>query len=345
RRGRDTIALHGKDVFRHRWSSPLELSRIQGPIDHKAGRAFYGGVAGPVFGHLITQSLGRLWAAPPDVPILFISVNPAFVELPKYFITLIRKLGLNNPIELITNHCRVDELIVAEDRFNLERPVRISPDYSDWLLQIRKDVPLQEDLFLYVSRAQLGPTSGQYLQEIALEDALRAQGYTVIYPESLPIEQQIDLYLRAKRLIFADGSAVHLWSLFASAQQIAAVICRRAPHVKMNRLLAAFERANPIFFDCRLAEFSGNKRGANSSVALLDMDQVWRRLRRRGFHSKRHLYFPLRASVMDWLATLQEGADPNRAPPFELDQTSRDLLAIRPAVTFSIPKRLVQPPP
>lgn len=330
------IAPGGTDVFRHRWTYPLALAEVDSPLDHRAGCVVYGGVAGPQFGHLLTQSLGRLWAAPPDVPIVFLAANPGFTQLPAYFVTLLRLLGVNNPVEVLPNSCRVETLILARDYGNLERRPPITPIFAQWLAQRRPDVALDPDLSLYVSRSRLGQTLGQYLQETALEQALRDQGYVIVYPEQMSLQAQVDLYLRAKRLIFADGSAVHLWSLFAHVDQMAAVICRRAPHTKMVAWFAGLPQADAQFFDSRLAEFSGKARGANKSVVLLDMDQIWRRLRRRSFHATRRVYFPPRAAVMEWLGAVQGGADIFANPPFDIDPTTRALLEALPNI------RLVQ---
>jgi Glycosyltransferase 61 len=330
RRGDGTIPPNGRDVYRHRWPSPLELSQLQGEIGHIAGRAFYGGIVGPHFGHLLTQSMGRLWAAVPDIPIIFLPANLGFVEIPDYFGVLLRLLGVENPIQLVAQTCTVDELIVARDLCNLDHRRPIEPLFAQWLAQRRPKVAVQEDVNIYVSRASLGPNLGQYLQEVALENALREQGYRIVYPEKMQIQDQIDIYLRAKNLIFADGSAIHLWSLFASAEQSAALICRRAPPRSMVAWFQGLPQANVQFFDSRLAEFNGKPRGANRAVALLDMDQIWRRLRRRGFHSTRHAYFPPRARVTDWLAAVQGGADLIASAPFEMDATTRTLLETRP---------------
>ncbi len=325
-----SIPLHGTDIYRHRWTTPLEAGEVQGERGHIAQRAFYGGVAGPQFGHLITQSLGRLWAVPEDVPILFLAANAGFTQLPAYFGALLRLLGVQNPVQLLPHSCSIDELILARDHCNLERRPPVSALFADWLASRRPNVAVEAGLSVYFSRARLGPHLGQYLQEAALEAALRDQGYLIVYPEQMSMEAQVDLYLRAGRLIFADGSAVHLWSLFAHKDQMAAVICRRAPYTKMLAWFQALPHANVQFLDSRLGEFGSRAVGVNNGAAVLDMDQIWRRLRRRSFHSTRAAPFPPRALVMDWLTAIEGGGDLTATAPYEIDPTARALLDLRP---------------
>ena len=326
------IAPHGTDVYRHRSSAPLPLDQIQGVIDSYGGRAFYGGVAGPQFGHLLTQSLGRLWAAEPDVPILFLNANPGFTQLPAYLGDLFRHLNLKNPVQLVTNHLRVAELIVAKDHCNLDRIPSVTGPFSAWLTAQRPDVALDENLSIYVSRSKLDPKLGQYLQETALESALKDQGYQIIYPETLSLSAQIDFYTRAKRLIFTDGSAIHLWSLFAHSDQLAAMVLRRKLHRKMVGWFTGLDQANPIFLDSRVADFSGQRNASWLGVALLDMDQLWRRLRRRGFHRSRKPYFTPRQTLQTWISGIEAGENPISTAPFAMDDVTRALLTRRPKV-------------
>ncbi len=330
-----TIPDYGADVFRHRWPTPIELSALEDKVDLLAGRFFYGGLIGPDFGHVLTQSLGRLWAVEKDIPIIYLSTHQGFSALPNYLLTLLEILGVQNPVFLQHQPCQVAQLILAKDHCNLERRPPISPLFHRWLAQRRPKVDVQDDLSIYVSRAGLGLMHGQYLQESALEHALRDQGYQVIYPETLPIQDQVDLYMRAKRLIFADGSAVHLWSLFARADQMAAMICRRAIHPRMARWFKRLPNAKLQFLDHRLAEFEGKLhslnqvRGGNKSVALLDMGKIWDDLAENGFHSARQSYFPRAPEIALWLAQIAKGADALGCLPFDLDAQSRALLASR----------------
>lgn len=330
-----TVPQHGTDVYRHRWSSPIDISGVNDNIEPLAGQFFYGGVIGPQFGHVLTQSLGRLWALEGDVPILYIPANHGFSVLPNYFLSLLKILGVHNPVLLQKQPCQVTQLILAKDHCNLERRPPISPIFSKWLAQRRPNVSVQDELSIYVSRAGLGLVNGQYLQEVALENALRAQGYQVIYPETLSIQDQVDLYLRAKRLIFADGSAVHLWSLFAHPDQLAAMICRRALWPKMPRWFRHFPDAKLQFLDYRLATFTGmtrvlnQVRGGNSSVALLDMGQIWDELAARGFHQAKQNDFPSAPELATWLQDIAKGEDALSCAPFVLDAQSRALLESR----------------
>lgn len=318
----DEVAEHGTDVYRHRLTTPICVAGLDREPDVFGGAAIYGGVMGPQFGHVVSQSVGRLWTAErlePDLPILFLNANPGFDRLPDYFVDLVRVLGIANPIHLVTAPTRVATLHLGPDLCNLERRPTADPQFLDWLWRHQPVVQVDQHLQLYISRSRMGPRAGQYLQEVRLEEALAAEGYRIIHPETLSISQQIAMYQRARRLIFADGSALHLWSLFAAAEQDAAIILRR-PWLRNFRFwFRSFNRAPVRVLDRIVANFLGTGAAGRQPVALLDMEALWQDLGDAGFHSgTRQL-----AGAEAWLG---RGA----AEPFDWDPASAALLAMRP---------------
>jgi hypothetical protein len=99
------------------------------------------------------------------------------------------------------------------------RGMRDAPGLPDGLILPR----------LYVSRRRLPETQGGYLFEDLLEENLAAEGYAIMYPERLPIAAQVAAYASARRLIFAEGSALHLAIGQLDPATPLAVIARRVP--------------------------------------------------------------------------------------------------------------------
>jgi hypothetical protein len=105
RTAEDLIPPHGRTIYRHRGTTPISISDLGSEAAEFRGEAIFGGVIGPQFGHVVSQSIGRLWVAeglPADVPIFFLNANPGFDQIPGYFADLLPVLGVTNPLVLIT---------------------------------------------------------------------------------------------------------------------------------------------------------------------------------------------------------------------------------------------------
>lgn len=312
-----------------RFAPPIENAPTY-PEDRLDGLSILGGMVSMHFGHALTQSLGRLWAheIAPDAPILFFPETLGVTTLPKYLIDLARSFGVHNPLRLVAHSTVCARLIVPSDICNLAHRPSVTPYFRDWLALRRPSVSSGNAERLYVSRSRLAPQQGHYLQERLLEDALVPHGYRIFHPQDHAIAEQIEAYLGASHLIFAEGSSAHLWSLVAPGGQKVAVIQRRP----RDRAFANWFRSldcGPIhFLNHAVADFSRRGDGPGRSVSFLDMRAVWDRLRELGFHSDSGQIGVDCSQITSWVATL-----PPRfkfvQPPFDLDNTSRDILSLR----------------
>ncbi len=337
RRVDGTTARFGTDIFLHRRSRPVRFSEVKTTPEHRAGCCIYGGVIGPGFGHLLTQSTGRLWLCDlfPDAPVLFVSSRRGLTQVPEYFEQALRQLGIRNPVELICQSVQVEKLVVGEEQCNLHRRPSVLPYFSAWLRTHRPARPLEAGLRLYVSRAKLSLANGQFLQETVLEEFLQQQGYRVIHPETMSIDAQMSAFGSAEKLVFADGSAVHLWSLIARPDQHAAMILRRPLDSHIARWFQGLPDVTLDYLDARMADFSRRGGPSNTSVALLDLQAVCAALRRLGFLATDDVIGPPRAMLETWLARMERGRSPLRSAPPDLDERSRQLIRRRPGVKSS----------
>ena len=322
----DTLPDGAAGMYRHRWTQPISIAELDTPIAELDAEAMYGGIIGPQFGHVVTQSIGRLWLAeqlPADLPIVFLGANHGLHRIPGYFVDLLQTLGVNNPLILLRQSTRVRQLHLAAELMNLERNPAADPLYMEWLARVAPPVPVDPAFRVYVSRSRLGPQFEQYLEEPTLEAALVAEGYHVIHPETLSMREQIEVYQRAGKLIFADGSAVHLWSLFAKPGQSAAIILRRPWHPIFRRWFKSFDRADLTVIDRRVGGFSGKGPLGRKPAVLLHLEDVWSDLAAGGFHGSAAR---LRGAV-DWVTAGSVGTH-------AWDDVSATLLATRPDLTL-----------
>jgi hypothetical protein len=86
---------------------------------------------------------------------------------------------------------------------------------------------------VFVSRSRF---KAHLAGEIFLERALIECGFRTVYPELLPLEEQLYIYASASRLVFSEGSALHALQLLGSINSTVTVVVRR-PNFKSSKHL------------------------------------------------------------------------------------------------------------
>lgn len=219
---------------------PEEPKRVQGK-NRITEPCMFAGLAEPQFGHVLTNALGRLWAVehlPADCKLVFASrplkwnVNFPFLE------PVLRFLNVQSERVIIRENTTFDRIYVPTEIYGERFNGLGSPAFFDWVWKRlpRKDV--QPGKKVYVTRGSLTPTSGRYACENVLEENLSKNGYEIFAPEKFPLEEQIATLTQAEKLIFAEGTPLHLYYLAAQKHQSAAVIMRRAsmPGMILNQM-------------------------------------------------------------------------------------------------------------
>lgn len=138
----------------------------------------------------------------------------------------------NKPHRICTRPLRLRELVVVPQQARMRSAP--SPDHLEalsWCERVLMPRPLG---VVYVSRARFAPCTnadllkGAFAAEELLERFLQERGVTIIHPETLCLRSQLEIYLGAKALIVAEGSAQHgLELLGVHAHKPVVVICRR----------------------------------------------------------------------------------------------------------------------
>lgn len=209
---------------------------LQPPQTRLEGTHLWGGLINNAhFGHFISESLARLWALDilcPPASLVFFTRLP-MQPLPPWARGLLDLLAPGIALTQVRAPLRLGRLVVPEqaclpsgvmrgdplNRAFLHR--RLCPD-ADAVAAVWGTAPRR----LYVSRSGL-TGEAQILGEDRIERRMQAEGYRVIHPETLPIRDQLALYAGAERLVFAEGSALHVYALVCRPQQHVFVIWRR----------------------------------------------------------------------------------------------------------------------
>lgn len=186
------------------------------------GESVYGGIAYFDFGHILIESLGRLWAhgGADDPRPLVVYPDPAMVEKPQLFAKtlgpFLRPLGIDPArVVLVTEPLRCERLIVPNSRFVLESHARANAaEIHRRIARALAPFPQRygERVFLSRSRVRsLRPVPGN---EAELEAGMAALGFAIVHPQELAFADQVGMARRARVIAGLDGSALHL-GLFA----------------------------------------------------------------------------------------------------------------------------------
>lgn len=206
------------------------------------GRWLWGGVLWAHFGHFLVESSARLWALAelekPVDGILFMPKRPAVGEAVRGFQRdFIGLMAPDLPIRVAAEPMRVEELVVPGQGFGLGKITSGTRKFRDAIhAQFARDVKPEGPEKIYISRSKLGLGKGGLLGEELLEELLMAEGYEIFHPQEHDIATQLARYKAAKRVIAADGSALHLFAMVGRADQPVAMILRRQSGA--NNLLA-----------------------------------------------------------------------------------------------------------
>jgi len=277
------IEAKGNDPsFYHLWKNELSINhelRHQYLESHNANKLngdwLYLGVQVPHFGHLLAESMHRTWAwgnlksKVQGVIVLTHPNAPIIDEWPPHTIALFDFLNIPLKHVVCINHLtEVEGLYVPEQGACLSGNVQRW--YNDKILdfpflqEINKSTPIKK---LYVSRSNYRH-KGRVAGLAALEELLIEDGYTIIKPETLPILEQLTMVHNAEKIIFEEGSAIHLLEMLPRQTGQVFYITRR-PNVK-NFLILLSQKYDHVFSygNVVVERFSGIR--PNSSISYLN---------------------------------------------------------------------------
>ncbi len=220
-------------LWRNRRALTTQPPMPEKPMQTRKGTWLWGGVLWIHFGHFLVESAARLWALHGTEQqidgILFVPKRPRngseVAEFQQEFINL---LGHDIPIVCAAEPEIVERLIVPGQGFGLGPMIEATPEFraavaADFAKDIAADGPKK----LYISRSKLPSGRGNLIGEPELEAQLETQGYTIYHPEKHGLTSQIATYKAAKKIIAAEGSALHLLAMVAQPEQEVAIIVRR----------------------------------------------------------------------------------------------------------------------
>jgi len=298
--GKTEVTLAGKgNIFRGgpRWpdfETQVEARLCRGgkpvPVDtepkdsskakKEIKKALWCGPAVGHFGHQIADFGMRIAASAhfsEDEPLLFSVKNESDIEnIPDFFYKILSHLGVSKDrVFFVSQPVCVGELSYypQAERMGGGGP---SPEHLDFMEKIIPPYSGGKDIdTIYVSRSRfcLGGIAG----ESYFDSALSKSGVLVIHPELIPLDMQINIYRRAKNIIFSEGSAIHTIQLLGrTGGNIYVVSRRKGAKIAANSLLA---RADSVDFVDNISHnlFGLSASGAkqeSKGTAILDAEKT-----------------------------------------------------------------------
>jgi hypothetical protein len=260
------------------WADP------QRPVQSQSGRLFWCGPLAFHFGHQIADFGSRVLLAsldPRGGALLWLPWRAAssWDELLPWQRSLLSYLNPGNKPHLIaTEPLHVSELVVVPQQARMRAaPSLAHLEALGWCEQRIRPQPAR---VVYVSRTRFAACTsahtllGAFGAEALLEQLLQERGVQVVHPETLPLEQQLAVYLGAETLIVAEGSAQHGLELLGfHRHKRVVVICRRSQQPGMELpLRARFPQVR--FVEALQQQWRAAAGVAWNGLALLDWPQV-----------------------------------------------------------------------
>ncbi len=194
-----------------------------------SGTYIYGGLLMHHFGHFIVECLHRLWITDKmeykQLPVLFIGspneeITDVFLEQAgEYF-------GINN-FTVIREDAIVENLIIGEMSNQFKSPEH--PQHSHWITK-RYEANLtganNYPKKLAIMRSHI--KTGSILGEHHIEKLLAENGYHIFKPEEQHLKEQLLHIAAAEKIVFSEGSAIHLIDLLPPIKADVAILHRRS---------------------------------------------------------------------------------------------------------------------
>lgn len=286
------------------------------PTRHIDAECLYGGMILNHYGHFIIEGLARAHAFQrfASLPIVFTlpyaDISQA-AGLPVYIKAMFELLGIAQ-----------ERIILVQETTSFKKLVipKVGMRWWDFLdaghqqamaAQVKKsfgaDYPLQKHGSIYLSRSKLSTShDGNVIcGEAEFENYLRTQGFTVVYPETLTVKEQVRLFCSARNAVGFVGSGFHTL-----------LLCADAPEkiVYLNRKKAAVNPQFPLID--KVLHIDGHYLDGvirnSARITLVDFEAVSRALLASGlvqkpFDAGRHDLETEFGLLSDWLDIKKKG--------------------------------------
>ena len=284
----------------------------------ETGRLFWCGPIVNHFGHQLGEFGGRILLAsldPRPGHLLFLHPegDQSFENLTAWQQAWIRHLNpANKPVLIRGGRFRARELVVIPQQQRLGCPP--TPQHLRALGRLKRSGSARVNEVVVLSRSRYAAgldqpsLRGSVAGEAALDAWMQRQGARIVYPETLPLEEQLELLHTTQHLIVAEGSALHALELIGrQPDKTVTVIARRPLWPGMERpLRSRFPQL--LWIDAvRALHWLPPANPRVKGVAQLDWGQVMEMLNARfGWRANQNEITSLKEAANKQLAALHQ---------------------------------------
>ena len=287
------LTAEGKDVPQaSTWRGGIRMTRpVAGgerPADFLPGRHVWGGLYYGHFGHFMTETMARCWAFDqPDVEsVLFVPKHDKLSDFQKYQTQFWNLLGLKAKERIVRRPVVVEELLVPGQAFGLGTIASGTPEFRNTMKRMAQALPQDPPRRIYISRTKFNGRGGVLCERI-IERNMIENGYTIMHPEKMELQDQLRFYKSATHIVGVDSSAFHIAGMVADPAMKIAFILRRdnKAHESIAAQIGGMIGRPPVIIDTLAANWV--EKGATASNHLswgeLDHRKLARELREQGF--------------------------------------------------------------
>lgn len=210
----------------------------------------------PHFGHFLLEHLNRAWGAlrlyKPGVKVLFIDNRNIGAQ--GFVYDFMDMLGIRrDDVMVVARSVRFRTVYVPAQSWVTQH--RVHTDFFKAFDAMAANVPDADTVYdkVYLSRAAL-PAHMKVFGEERVQDIFAKNGYKIIYPEQLPLSQQVAIVKNAKYLAGCGGTALHLALFMRSGGCVIQI--KRNKAVKDNGpvqwMMNAGRGVNSVFVDASI---------------------------------------------------------------------------------------------
>ncbi|MBQ6298373.1 MAG: DUF563 domain-containing protein [Selenomonadaceae bacterium] len=235
-------------------------------IQHSSETVIYLGVSFYNWGHCITDNIRRVWFFNSDIfkqefkncPIVYISHGGKAIDNLPNFRRLLEILNVDvDKLHLISQPTRFEKIILPDESFFLDEIIKFTNEYREAIERIRyfslknRTSTSSERIYYFHGRRQIG--------EERLAEYFKSKGYSIVRPEKLPLDEQLNLLINCKSFASTLGSTSHN-SIFLS-DDTESIFIPRGFNI-LNPYQSSLNQVHPVnanYIDSTLSIFYDNK--------------------------------------------------------------------------------------
>jgi len=268
------------------------------PAERLEGRWLYGGMFLPAFGHFLSETTSRFWAADRagDLDgVVFLPETAVRNErrLFRHQLPFLDALGLGHlQVRVPQSEVEIEELVLPEQGAGAGALAAGLPDYRDWVAGriadiVAGDTATDRPADLFISRSAHGDGFEDTWAQGELDRLMTDAGYTVVHPQHSDLAEQVRSYRAARRIVALDGGALVLAAMSAGPDTRVCVIGRGpsgglADHLERFRRFSGLE-ADHIAAIKGFHHPAGRRIVAHETRAVLDFARIGLTLATTGF--------------------------------------------------------------